>query len=123
MEELKVSIRPKIKFDGSIENGSQEEIFQNSILRPIIKMQHDLLVAFFQNYLQRTKVDFLELSSFKKTELISNIFKNDIRFKVELRGLIIGHFTLKEYNEYQDMAPEINKRMVAMIKKRLLSVN
>ena len=123
MEELKVSIRPKIKFVGSIENGSQEENFQNLTLRPIIKLQHDLLVAFMQNHLRRTKRDLSELSSFQKAQLISNIFKNDIRFKVELRGLIIGHFTLKEYNEYRGMAPEINKRMVAMIKKRLLSVN
>ena len=123
MEELKVSIRPTIKFVGSIENGSQEENFQNLTLRPIIKLQHDLLVAFMQNHLRRTKRDLSELSSFQKVQLISNIFKNDIRFKVELRGLIIGHFTLKEYNEYRGMAPEINKRMVAMIKKRLLSVN
>lgn len=121
MEE-KVSIRPKIEFVGPSENISQEENFQNLTLRPIIKLQHDLLVAFMQNHLRRTKVDLTELTSFQKVQLISNIFRNDFRFKVELRGLIIGHFTLNEYNEYQDMAPEINKRMLAMIKERLLSV-
>jgi hypothetical protein len=121
MTKDKVSIRPRIEFIGSVENTSQEENFQNLTLRPILKMQHDLLVAFFENHLQRTKVDFSTLSSFQKTELISNIFTNDIRFKVELRGLIVGHFTLNEYEDYQKMPTNINKRMIAMIKERILS--
>lgn len=116
-----MSIRPKIQFVAPIGNGSREEKFQNLTLRPIIKLQHDLLVAFLQSHLRKTKVDVSKLNPFQKNELLGNLFRNDGRFKLELRGLIIGHFTLSEYEDYQTMASNINRRMVAMIKDRLLS--
>ena len=37
------------------------ESFQNKTLRPIIKMQHDLLILSFQNYLVKRKIDFLNI--------------------------------------------------------------
>jgi hypothetical protein len=119
----KVSIRPIIENIGAIENKSLEEKFQNETLRPIIKLQHELLVAFFQNYLIRKKIDFSALSVFKKNELISNVFNNDTRFKTELKGMIIGHFTVEEYTNYQNMASDTNKRIMTMIKERLQSLN
>lgn len=118
----KVSIRPIIKNIDHIEDKTPEEKFQNVTLRPIIKLQHDFLVAFFQNYTKKKKVDFAGLNTPKKKELISNVFKNDVQFKTELRGLIIGHFTIEEYTIYQDIKASANKRMMAMIKERLLSL-
>ena len=35
------------------------ETFQNVTLRPIIKMQHDLILALFQSYVQKKKIVFL----------------------------------------------------------------
>ena len=34
------------------------ELFQNATLRPIIKMQHNLLIGSFKNYIQIRKIDF-----------------------------------------------------------------
>jgi hypothetical protein len=117
----KVSIRPIIANISSIENKSKEEQFQNVVLRPIIKMQHNLLVLFFEHHTLKKKVLFAELSDVKKEALIAEIFKNDSQFKIELRGLIIGHFTVEEFTIYQNMPSEINKRIYTMIKERLLS--
>lgn len=122
MTNNKVSIRPLIKNIGTIENKSEEEKFQNDTLRPILKLQHELLIAFFENYVRRKKIDFDKLNHVKMLELISNIFKNDNLFKTELRGLIIGHFTLSEYKLYQTISVDANKRIFTMIKERLLSV-
>lgn len=122
MTDNKVSIRPLIKNIGSIENKSEEETFQNVTLRPIIKLQHDLLLAFFQNYLLRKKIVFLDQSTLKKSELLDKIFKNDSLFKAELRGLIIGHFTPDEYEIYRRISAETNKRILTISKERLHSV-
>ncbi len=40
--------------DGTLEI----EKFQNEVIRPIIKMQHNLFVGVFKNYLQKRKIDF-----------------------------------------------------------------
>ena len=117
----KPSIRPTIKNINSIENKSKEEQFQNEVLRPIIKMQHDLLLLFFQQQTLKKKVSFAELSDVKKKALIVEIFKNDSQFKIEVRGLIIGHFTTEEYRVYQEISTDSNKRIMTMIKERLLS--
>ena len=51
-------IRPIIiGLDSKIPN-SVEEKFQNETLRPIIKMQHDLLLKYFSSYLLSKKCYF-----------------------------------------------------------------
>lgn len=117
----KISIRPHIKSISKTENQSPEENFQNKVLRPILKLQHDLLVLFFESHTLKKKICFTDLSTLKKKALIDDIFKKDSQFKIELRGLIMGHFTTEEYKTYQKMTAEVNKRIMSMAKERLLS--
>ena len=42
--------------------------------------------------------------------------------KLELRGLIIGQFTVEEFNQYINMAAAMNKRMIQIIAERLISL-
>ena len=121
MNNDKQSIRPIIKNISNIENKSQQERFQNEVLRPIIKLQHDLIVVFFENHTLQKKLIFSDLNAVKKSELIVSVFNKDSQFKIELRGLIIGLFTVEEFTIYQNMSSEINKRIYTMIKERLLS--
>jgi hypothetical protein len=88
------------------------EGFQNKIIRPIIKMQHDLLIAFLKNYFQKQKVDFSSLSEEKKKLKIKSILEKDIQFRNMLLGSIIGHFSMDEYLVYCISASELNKRII-----------
>ena len=122
MTDTKISIRPVIKNIGSNENKNEAESFQNATLRPILKLQHDLLVAFFEHYVRKKKIDFQGLSSAKKNDLMSNVFRNDNMLKTELRCKIIGQFTVNEFDLYQNIYADTNKRILTMAKERLLSV-
>ena len=115
-------IRPTIKGLKLNENMSAEEQFQNNTLRPIIKMQHDLLVAYFKHYLTAKKCKFSELSELKKLEFIAGTFSKDNSFKTELKGLIIGQLAVDEFEIYSSCKSDCNKRILAMIKQRLESV-
>jgi hypothetical protein len=117
----KLSIRPVIEHLEIRDDMSAEEKFQNATLRPIIKMQHDLILAFFQNYLLTKKLPFINMDLSQKRDLIRKIFQNDARFKTELRGMIIGQFTTEEYNAYLEISRDANKRLVSMIEERILS--
>ena len=117
----KQSIRPQIKGISERKNQSKEEEFQNSVLRPILKLQHDLLLLFFISHSLKKKLIYDELSALKKKALIEEVFKKDSQFKIELRGLVIGHFTPEEYMVYQNIVSETNKRILTMTKERLLS--
>jgi hypothetical protein len=124
MEEIgreNVKVRPNIT---TIENNidtSPVEQFQNDVLRPIIKMQHELLMVYFKNYIVQKKINFKGLSTFKQIEFIESFMKSDLGFRGELRGLVIGQFTVAEYEQYVVDKSELNKRMINIIQQRILS--
>ena len=100
-------------------NTTEVEKFQNEVLRPIIKMQHHLLVLFFENYIKKRKIDFTSLSEEKKKNKIKSIFDKDINFKNLILGLIAGHFSVDEYIYYTQNSSEFNKRVLQIIIQRL----
>ena len=98
---------------------TKAEAFQNSIIRPVIKMQHHLIIAFFKQYLQKRKIDISSLSEEKKKLKIKSIFEKDINFKNLILGIIIGHFSVEEYLSYTQNLTEFNKRVIQIIIQRL----
>lgn len=107
---------------GTITNQSSiEEIFQNKTLRPILKLQNDLFVAVFINYAVKQKNVFFSLTPEKKISYIENVIQRDIKFRNSLKGMIIGLFTVTEYNEYIQNSSNLNKRMMNILTERLKS--
>jgi len=98
---------------------SDVEKFQNEVIRPIIKMQHNLLIAFFKSYVQQRKIDFISLTLEKKTKHIRSMLTKDINFKNILLGSIIGHFSMDEFSFYHQNTSEVNRRIVQITKQRL----
>lgn len=95
------------------------EEFQNSVIRPIIKMQHTLIVALFKLNLEKRKTNFSSLTPEKKNSVIATSLQKDISFKKMLLGSIIGHFTLEEFNLFKKNEAEYNRRIITIVTKRL----
>lgn len=95
------------------------EKFQNEVIRPLIKMQHNLLIVSFKNYLQKRKIDFLILPEKKKRSRVSAVFKTDNNYKNMVLGFIIGHFSIDEFNFYSSNPSEINKRILQITSQRI----
>lgn len=119
MENPKKQLRPEILSIIKTENFSPLEKFQNETLRPIIKLQHDLILTRFEHYLKQNKINIIELNKTQKTDLMNKLFKSDTRLKNDFRGLIIGLFTLEEYKEYLTISSQLNKRINNMIRQKL----
>lgn len=100
-------------------NTSEIERFQNEVLRPIIKMQNNILVAFFKSYIKNNKVKFNTLKAKVQENKINSILTKDINFKKILIGSIIGHLEENEIEIYFKSKTEINKRIIQIIKQRL----
>jgi len=114
-----LDLRPEIP--SAIINGDtgRDERFQNHTLRPIIKLQNPLLVAVFNNYIVKYKNTFHTLSLGKRMTFIENAVQRDIKFRNSLKGMIIGQFTLEEYEIYIQNSSALNKRMMNMVIERL----
>ena len=63
MQNTKQSIRPELFIKDQKEGKSFEEEFQNEILRPILKLQHDLILAFFHLHVIKRKVHFDDIKN------------------------------------------------------------
>lgn len=110
--------RPILK--NLIKEGTSElEYFQNITIRPIIKMQHDLLILSLRTYLKKRKIIIEGLSENQITQKIHAIIYKDISYRNICLGLIIGHFSSSEFSFYTHHSPEINKRIIKIIHQRV----
>jgi len=100
---------------------SADEFFQNETLRPILKLQNDLFVEVFRNYIAKSKTDFYHFSMEKKLQFIENSIQRDIKFRNSLKGIVIGLFTVEEYSRYIQNSSDLNKRMMSLLIERLKS--
>ena len=101
------------------DNMSALELFQNQTLRPVIKMQHDLLIASFNTYKAKRKIDFSSLTDQKKRSKTKAVFVKDINYKNLMLGFIIGAFSLEEFAYYSLNASELNKRIIQIVIQRV----
>jgi thioredoxin-related protein len=79
-------------------------------------------VVYFNAYLLTKKCRFELLTERKQKEFIETAFKKDATFKSEIKGLIIGHFTVIEFTIYNSNKSDFNKRILTMILQRIKGV-
>lgn len=115
-----INLRPEIKAAKLNDLMSIDERFQNTTLRPVIKLQADLFIAVFKNYVAKHKNVFYDLSLEKRMDYIENAIHKDMKFRNSLKGMVIGVFTVDEYNLYIQNSSALNKRMMHLVKERLL---
>lgn len=116
-----LNIRPELSNALFFDTMSSEERFQNTTIRPIIKLQHDLLIAVFKNYVSKHKNVFYDLSLTKQLDYIENAIHKDMKFRNSVKGMIIGQFTAEEYDLYIENSSALNKRIMNIVKERFIS--
>ncbi len=116
-----VALRPDIPNAKLREDMSDDERFQNTTLRPIAKLQQDLLVAVFRNYITKRKNVFYGLTAVKRQAYIENAVNKDQKLQYSLKGILVGQFTIPEYQHYVINASALNKRMMNLVRERLIN--
>lgn len=113
-----LSLRPSVSTKPA---SGEAEIFQNITLRPILKLQNDLLIRVFKQYIHQRKNVYYKLNEADQLFYITQSLKQDQKFQQFLRGIIIGHFTDQEYETFLVNEQEINRRLFNLIEQRLIS--
>ena len=113
-------VRPKLPETLTEGELKEEELFQNMILRPVIKMQHDLLIMRVKSHFISKRVLFNVMDNKKRTEAIIQAFQNDHNLKKEIQGMITGQLTVLEFQQYLKIERSLNKRIVQMVRNRMI---
>ena len=72
-----LKLRPEINRINTELDSTVVEKFQNNTLRPILKIQHDLLILVFHSCLIKNKILFEKLSESEKESTLNQLFQKD----------------------------------------------
>ncbi|MFM6965661.1 MAG: hypothetical protein ACKOWM_08795 [Sphingomonadales bacterium] len=113
-----VELRPEVHRE--VMETSPIEKFQNEVLRPILKFQHELLLAEWQvNPLFKQIKENPHPAQQRK--LLSAVFSKNIPLLQRFTGMVIGMLTIEEYLFYLSEKTVIDKRIKELLLTRFLS--
>ena len=113
------SILPIVIYDKSLDS-NEIESFQNSVIRPILKFQNQLLNELVLERVKNLNARFKLLSNEEQQAFILSNVKKDIALRNQLIGIVLAFFTLEEFQVYSHYNKELSKRIVEMIVQRVL---
>lgn len=98
---------------------TEQEQFQNQVLRPILKFQNKLFVNLFFNNCKAYKINFTMLNKEDKQNYIEHTLQKDVKLKALFIGTVIGLLTIEEFETYSAYQRHFNKRIIQMLIMRL----
>lgn len=113
------SILPIVIYDKSLDS-NEIESFQNSVIRPILKFQNQLLNELVLERVKNLNARFKLLSNEEQEALILSNVKKDIALRNQLIGIVLAFFNQDEFKVYSLYNKELSKRIVEMIVQRVL---
>ena len=113
------SILPIVIYDKSLDS-NEIESFQNSVIRPILKFQNQLLNELVLERVKNLNVRFKLLSNQEQQAFILSNVKKDIALRNQLIGIVLAFFNQDEFKVYSLYNKELSKRIVEMIVQRVL---
>ena len=116
-DEALLTFRPIIDVDNT--QMTAAERFQNETLRPLLKLQNSLILPVFRDYLTKRKNTFGQMAVSDQLAYIDHTIRQDQKFKNLLVGLIMGHFTTREWQTFRADEAELTRRLVTLLIQRL----
>jgi hypothetical protein len=112
----RLSIRPQIDTQPA---QAANEAFLHESLRPVLKLQNELLVNITRHFLEKRKVKWEQLNQQQRLQQIQHSVGKDNRLRGLLFGCILGQFTSMELAYYLSNESEINRRISHLLIQRL----
>ena len=96
------------------------EAFQNDTLRPILRLQHEPLIAAWHRYASRNKGTFYRLNRPQQRDYVRHAIRTNRELRSFLLGLVCGVMTRAEWAAFRQNERELARRVYALATERLL---
>lgn len=113
--------RPIVNINNKPEIHLENELFQNEVLRPVLKMQHEITLKLFNSHIINLGIVWNDLKKSKKTQCVENQLSKNIQLKNLIIGIVVGQFKELEMDKYLINSREFNKRILQMTTQRIVS--
>jgi hypothetical protein len=118
-DETLLQLRPEIAADTSGNPPDSAGYFMHYTLRPVLKLQNDLLLDIFRHHIRKTKGAILQLPAEKRPEYIAHTIRQDLKLRNLFTGVILGQFTASEWQFYHLHEAELSRRIADLLIQRL----
>ena len=112
----RLQLRPHIETQPT---DQPEATFLHQTLRPVLKLQNELLLHITQHFLRKRKVRLQSMSPTQRNQQIQHSIGKDNRLRGLLFGCVLGQLTAEELRYYLANEGEINRRITQLLIQRL----
>jgi hypothetical protein len=114
--------RPVVYIELPEDQHKADELFQNQVLRPILKMQHKVIYGYAMHAVENLNKNWAIMDRKKKDDAIRSVIQKDSKVKNTLIGCVIGQLSEAELVIYLKDTKGFDKRISQMVLERILSV-
>ena len=115
-----LALRPNIDADPDAAS-TDVEAFLHRTLRPVLKLQNDVLLALVAGDIRKRVPGFDRFAPDDQRERLDQTLRQDSRLKRVLLGVVYGAFTGDELAFALDHEAEVRRRVVALLAERVRS--
>ena len=94
--------------------------FLHGTLRPVLKLQNDLLLAVVADFVHGHHMALAAASPADRQRLLAELLARNTKLRYTVVGLITGLFTAAEHAFYRQYRPELNRRLLELAQRRVL---
>ena len=113
-----IALRPGIVTEPT-ENPAEQ--FQNRVLRPILKFQHERIVGTFEHHILKRKINLGGMAPDDRKSYVEKAFQKDVNLRNQLVGLILGLMTAEEWITFNESERELSRRLHNLLIQRIQS--
>ena len=111
-----LALRPTINAETTDSEGTVGH-FLHAILRPVLKLQNDLLLAVVADFVHDHHI---ALRPTDQHHQLTELLTRNTKLRYTIVGLVTGAFTAAEYAVYRPQRAELNRRLLEMALRRVL---
>jgi len=118
MEECsKTALRPRLQLP-AVAQGNAIEGFQNQVLRPVIKLQHELIIAQLES--EQGLLAAVTGTQTHEEHLRATLLwlQRNVPARHAVIGMVVGMLTTDEHTFYLAHSSELSRRIVTMVCQR-----
>jgi hypothetical protein len=94
--------------------------FQHQVLRPLLKLQHLVLLATVADFIHDYRLPLARPNA-ELSAALTELLARNARLRATLTGLVVGHFTQAELAFYRPHRSELNRRLLDLAQQRVLN--
>ncbi|TGE27302.1 hypothetical protein [Hymenobacter metallicola] len=116
-----LALRPTVGAELPNEPDASAGDFLHRTLRPVLKLQNQVLLALVADFVREHHIGFQERSAIEQQRLVAELLGRNVKLRYTIIGSVIGLFTQAEHQFYRQHRSEINRRVLELTTQRVQS--